>query len=335
LTEVYDVALLDLDGVVYVGPDAVPGAPEQLRKAAEAGLRIGYITNNASRTPAAVAEHLRTFGLPARTEDVVTSAQAVARLVASEFPPGSPVLIVGGEGLRDGLAEQGLALVHSSADQPVAVVQGFAPDVDWRMLAEGAFAINAGAKWFASNLDLTLPTPSGRAPGNGALVKAVREAVDVDPVVAGKPAPPLLRTSIERLHAERPLMVGDRLDTDIAGAYAVDIPSLWVATGVDRPSDLVNAPADQRPTYIGPGLSALAEPHPAVTGTGGTYRCGGWEAVLSEGSVRLSGDGDRYDGLRALLTAAWSADHGAGGVVDATESLARLGFDPSTEAGTA
>jgi HAD superfamily hydrolase (TIGR01450 family) len=332
---VYDVALLDLDGVVYVGQDAVPGAPEQLRKAADAGLRIGYITNNASRTPEVVAEHLRSFGLNARTEDVVTSAQAVAQLVASEFPPGSPVLIVGGEGLRSGLEEYGLTLVRSSADGPVAVVQGFAPDVDWRMLAEGAFAINAGARWFASNLDLTLPTASGRAPGNGALVKAVREAVDVDPVVAGKPAPPLLRTSIERLHAERPLMVGDRLDTDIAGAYAVDIPSLWVGTGVNSPADLVNAPPDQRPTHIGPGLSALAEPHPEVSQGDGTYRCGGWEASLADGGVRLSGDGDQYDGLRALLAASWSAYGGADDLVDASESLARLGFGPSSHAGAA
>lgn len=329
------MALLDLDGVVYVGQDAVPGAPEQLRKAVDAGLRIGYITNNASRTPDVVAEHLRSFGLNARTEDVVTSAQAVAQLVASEFPPGSPVLIVGGEGLRAGLEEYGLSLVRSSADKPVAVVQGFAPDVDWRMLAEGAFAINAGAKWFASNLDLTLPTASGRAPGNGALVKAVREAVEVDPVVAGKPAPPLLRTSIERLHAERPLMVGDRLDTDIAGAHVVDIPSLWVGTGVNAPADLVNAPPDQRPTYIGSGLSALAEPHPEVSESTGTYRCGGWQASLTDGGVRLSGDGEQYDGLRALLAAAWSAGNNADDAVDASESLARLGFGPSSDAGTA
>jgi glycerol 3-phosphatase-2 len=322
---VYDVALLDLDGVVYVGPDPVPGAPEQLRKAAEAGMRIGYVTNNASRTPEAVAEHLRSFGLPARTEDVVTSAQAVSELVAAEFPPGSPVLVVGGEGLREGLEESGLVLVAGSDDKPVAVVQGFAPDVSWVMLAEGAHAINAGAKWFASNLDLTLPTPRGRAPGNGALVRAVRAAVDVDPVVAGKPSPPLLLTSIARLHAERPLMVGDRLDTDIAGACAVGIPSLWVATGVNTAADLVEAPAEQRPTYVAAGLAALAEPQPGVDSADGVHRCGGWRATIDGRVVRLSGEGDPYDGLRALLAAAWEAAD-TGIAVNATEALAIVGM---------
>jgi glycerol-1-phosphatase len=328
LTEVYDVALLDLDGVVYVGPDAVPGAPEHLREAADGGMRIGYVTNNASRPPEAVAEHLRSLGLPARAEDVVTSAQAVSRLAAAEYPPGSRVLVVGGEGLREGLEECGLVLVGSSDERPVAVVQGFAPDVTWAMLAEGAYAINNGAKWFASNLDLTLPTPRGRAPGNGALVRAVRAAVDVDPVVAGKPAPPLLETSIERLDAERPLMVGDRLDTDMAGAHAVGIPSLWVATGVNTAADLVNAPPEQRPTYVGPALSSLAEPHPAVVSMNGVHRCGGWEASVSRGMVRLAGDGDPYDGLRAVLAAAWDAD----GDVDAAEALATLGLAPSRDA---
>jgi glycerol-1-phosphatase len=325
LTDAYDVALLDLDGVVYVGPEAVPGAPERLRRAAAAGMRIGYITNNASRTPDAVAEHLRSFGLPARTEDVVTSAQAVSRLVAAEFPPGSPVLVVGGEGLHEGLVEAGLTLVDSADDKPVAVVQGFAPDVSWTRLAEGAHAINAGAKWFASNLDLTLPTARGRAPGNGALVRALREAVDADPVVAGKPEPPLLLTSIERLKADRPLMVGDRLDTDIAGAYNVGIPSLWVATGVNTAADLVTAPVEQRPTYVAPGLDALSEPQPGVESADNAYRCGGWRAAVEGGVVRLTGAGERYDGLRALLAAAWAAAD-AGDPPDATEALATAGM---------
>jgi glycerol 3-phosphatase-2 len=325
LTDAYDVALLDLDGVVYIGPDAVPGAPEQLRRATEAGMRIGYITNNASRTPDAVAEHLRSFGLPARTEDVVTSAQAVSRLIAGEFPPGSPVLVVGGEGLRQGLEEAGLVLVDSADDKPVAVVQGFAPDVTWTRIAEGAHAINAGAKWFASNLDLTLPTARGRAPGNGALVRALRFAVDVDPVVAGKPEPPLLLTSIERLRAQRPLMVGDRLDTDIAGAYNVGIPSLWVATGVNTAADLVVAPVEQRPTYLAAGLSALAEPQPGVETSNGVHSCRGWRATVVGGVVRLAGEGERYDGLRALLAATWLAAD-AGDPPDATEALAMVGM---------
>jgi glycerol 3-phosphatase-2 len=323
LASAYDVALLDLDGVVYVGPDAVPGAPDQLRTAAAAGMRIGYVTNNASRSPEAVAEHLRTFGLPAESEDVVTSAQAAVRLVADEFGAGSPVLVVGGEGIRAALEEYGLREVRSSDDKPVAVVQGFAPEVDWVMLADGAHAINAGAKWFATNLDLTIPTSGGRAPGNGTLVKAVRAAVDVDPVVAGKPEPPLLRTSMERLDARRPLMIGDRLDTDIDGANRIGIASLWVATGVSTAADLVTAPPGLRPTYVAAGLGALTEPQRGVENSGGTHSCGGWKASVDDGVARLSGDGDPYDGLRALLSAAWESTD-AGTAPDVAEALGML-----------
>lgn len=303
----YDVALLDLDGVVYVGPDPVPDAPENLRKAAKEGMRIGFITNNASRPAQVVAEHLASFGLDVIADDVVTSAQAAAKLVASEFPAGSPVLVVGGEGLYDALEEYGMRPVRSSDAHPVAVVQGFHPDVNWVMLADGAHAINEGAKWYATNLDLTIPTAAGNAPGNGTLVQAIRAAVDVDPVVAGKPEPPLLETSIERLSAERPLMIGDRLDSDIAGANAVGIASLWVATGVHDAHDLARAPKEQRPTYVASGLGALAEKQPGVTVEGGRHTCGGWTAQVAGNAVRVKGEGEPYDGLRAILSAVWAA----------------------------
>jgi HAD superfamily hydrolase (TIGR01450 family) len=303
----YDVALLDLDGVVYVGPDPVPDAPENLRKAAQEGMRIGYITNNASRPASVVAEHLASFGLDVIADDVVTSAQAAAKLIAAEFPEGSPVLVVGGEGLYVALEEYGLTPVRSSDANPVAVVQGFHPDVNWVMLADGAHAINEGARWYATNLDLTIPTAGGKAPGNGTLVQAVRAAVEVDPVVAGKPEPPLLETSIERLEAERPLMIGDRLDSDIAGAHAVGIASLWVATGVNDAHDLAVAPKNQRPTYIAADLGALAEAQPGVEVTGSKHSCDGWTAEVVDGVVTMTGAGKPYDGLRAILSATWQA----------------------------
>jgi len=303
----YDVALLDLDGVVYVGPDPVPDAPENLRKAAKEGMRIGYITNNASRPARVVAEHLASFGLDVIADDVVTSAQAAAKLVANDFPPGSPVLVVGGEGLYSALEEYGMNPVRSSDSHPVAVVQGFHPEVNWVMLADGAHAINEGAKWYATNLDLTIPTAAGMAPGNGTLVQAIRAAVGVDPIVAGKPEPPLLETSIERLEAKRPLMIGDRLDSDIAGAHAVGIASLWVATGVNDPHDLARAPKNQRPTYIAPDLGALAEKQPGVTVEGGKHTCEGWTAEVVNNAVSVKGEGTPYDGLRAILSAVWAA----------------------------
>jgi HAD superfamily hydrolase (TIGR01450 family) len=303
----YDVALLDLDGVVYVGPDPVADAPENLRKAAQEGMRIGYITNNASRPASVVAEHLASFGLDVIADDVVTSAQAAAKLIAAEFPEDSPVLVVGGEGLYVALEEYGLTPVRSSDANPVAVVQGFHPDVNWVMLADGAHAINSGARWYATNLDLTIPTAGGKAPGNGTLVQAIRAAVEVDPVVAGKPEPPLLETSIERLEAERPLMIGDRLDSDIAGAHAVGIASLWVATGVNDAHDLAVAPKNQRPTYIAAGLGALAEAQPGVEVAGSKHSCEGWTAEVVDGVVTMTGEGKPYDGLRAILSATWQA----------------------------
>jgi glycerol 3-phosphatase-2 len=310
LSSRYDVALLDLDGVVYVGPDPVPDAPDHLRKAAKEGMRIGYVTNNASRPASAVAAHLASFGLDVIAEDVVTSAQAAAKLIADEFPKGSPVLVVGGEGLYVALEEYGLKPVRSSDADPVAVVQGFHPDVNWVMLADGAHAINAGARWYATNLDLTIPTAGGKAPGNGTLVQAVRAAVEVDPIVAGKPEPPLLETSIERLNAERPLMIGDRLDSDIEGANAVGIASLWVATGVNDARDLAVAPKNLRPTYIAAGLGALADKQAGVTVDGTKHSCAGWTAEVVNSAVAVTGEGAPYDGLKAILSAVWAAADG-------------------------
>ncbi len=175
------------------------------------------------------------------------------------------------------------------------------------MLADGAHAINEGAKWYATNLDLTIPTAAGKAPGNGTLVQAIRAAVDVDPIVAGKPEPPLLETSIERLSAERPLMIGDRLDSDIEGANAVGIASLWVATGVHDAHDLARAPKEQRPTYVGADLSALALKQPGVTVEGPRHTCGGWTAEVVNNAVGVKGEGEPYDGLRAILSAVWAA----------------------------
>ena len=193
----HDVALLDLDGVLYVGPDAVPGAPEAVRAAAAAGMRPAYVTNNASRTPEAVAAHLRELGLPAETGDVVTSAQAAATLVADRVPPGSAVLVVGGEGLVAALRERGLIPVLEAGPEVAAVVQGYDPGVGWRQLAEGAYAVATGVPWVASNMDATIPTPRGTAPGNGTLVGVVASTVGRPPdAVAGKPETPLHHESV-------------------------------------------------------------------------------------------------------------------------------------------
>jgi glycerol-1-phosphatase len=308
LDTAYDVALLDLDGVVYLGGTPIPGAAEALRKADAAGMRLAYVTNNAFRTPAAIAELLTSFGVPAAKEDVVTSAQAAARLLAEHLQAGAPVLVVGGSGLRMAVRERGLRPVSTAIDKPQAVVQGYAPDISYSLLAEGGLAVAAGALFVASNGDRTLPSRRGRQPGNGSLIQVIATATGRKPLVAGKPEPPLHRESVLRTGAKNPLVVGDRLDTDIEAAHRVGADSLLVLTGVTGPAEVVLAPPSQRPTYLAEDLAGLLEPHPSITEKDGAFGCGGWTARLDGDWLELTGDGERIDGLRALCAAAWAAD---------------------------
>ncbi|MBB1245507.1 HAD hydrolase-like protein [Streptomyces durbertensis] len=330
----YDTALLDLDGVVYAGGEAVGHAVESLALARVAGMRLAYVTNNAARTPRTVADHLTRLGVPAEADEVVTSAQAVARMIAEEAGSGARVLCVGGEGLRVALAERGLAVVESADDAPDVVVQGYGgPELPWGRLAEAALAVGRGARWYASNTDLTIPSGRGIAPGNGAAVEVVRIATRwmreaPEPRVAGKPLPPMHRESILRTGAERPLVVGDRLDTDIEGAVNGGVDSLLVLTGVTDGAQLLAAPPGRRPTYVAEDLRGLLEAHGPATESDGGWRCGGWSARVADGELELSGDGERVEALRALCAAAWSAADAApgtpGGVPRSEKALARV-----------
>jgi HAD superfamily hydrolase (TIGR01450 family) len=318
LSQVYDVALLDLDGVVYLGRAAVPNAPQALAEARRQGMRLAFVTNNASRSPSAIAAQLTGLGVPATSAEVISSAHAAARLIAERLPPGAPVLVVGGIGLRIALRERGLRPVSTAAERPQAVVQGYAPDIGYSMLAEAGLAVRAGAWFVAANVDTTLPTARGIQPGNGSLVQVIVTATGRQPVVAGKPEPPLHSEAVARTGARHPLVVGDRLDTDIEGAVRVGADSMLVLTGVTRAADAVLAPGNRRPTYLAPDLSGLLERHPAVTATDGSFHCGGWTARRepaawaprdsdgSPGRLDITGSGAPIDGLRALCSAAWT-----------------------------
>jgi HAD superfamily hydrolase (TIGR01450 family) len=303
----YDVALLDLDGVAYVGLQAVPHAASALAAAQDLGMRRAYVTNNAARPPETVAAHLRELGIPAQTSEVVTSAQAAARVVAGLVPPGSAVLVVGGAGLDVALSEHGLRPVRSLEDEPAAVVQGFSPDIGWALLTEGALGVTRGLPWIASNLDLTVPIARGRAPGNGALVGVIRATTGAEPLVAGKPELPLHQESIRRSRARTPLVVGDRLDTDIEGAVRAGTDSLLVFTGVTGIPELLAAAAHERPTYLGLDLCALLEPHPEVVVTPRGWLCEGWCIAVHGARAQVIGRGPNpLDGVRALAAASWS-----------------------------
>ncbi len=304
----YDVALLDLDGVVYIGGSPIPGAPEALHNAKRNGMRLAYVTNNASRTPAAVAALLKTMNVPAQAEDVVTSAQAAARLLADKLPPKAKVLVIGSTALRLAVRERGLTPVSTAADEPSAVVQGYGPGIGYSSLAEGGLAVRKGALFVGTNADSTLPGPRGIQPGNGSLLQVIAHATGTAPIVAGKPEPPLHRESVIRTGAKTPLVVGDRLDTDIEAACRAGADSLLVLTGVSHPADVVLAPPHQRPTYIAENLSALLAPYPAVTRAIDSVTCGGWTAIRKEsGELVLRGEGEGIDGLRALAVSAWAS----------------------------
>ncbi|GAA2233134.1 HAD hydrolase-like protein [Streptomyces amakusaensis] len=329
LSEAYDTALLDLDGVVYAGGEAIAYAVDSLLAARAGGMRLAYVTNNALRTPEAVAEHITELGVETAAADVINSAQAVARLISEEVPAGSRVLVIGGEGLRVALRERGLVPVESADDDPAAVVQGYGgPELPWGRFAEACYAIARGVPWFASNTDLTIPSARGIAPGNGAAVEVVRIATGAEPRVAGKPLPPMHRETVLRTGARRPLVVGDRLDTDIEGAFNGGVDSLLVLTGVTDGALLLAAPPEHRPTYVDADLRGMLTGQPEVGAVpgGGGFRCGGWTAVARAGALVLEGEGDAMDGLRALCAAAWSdAGDGVCGL-DAGEALSRLGL---------
>ncbi|HRC52756.1 MAG TPA: HAD-IIA family hydrolase [Gordonia sp. (in: high G+C Gram-positive bacteria)] len=316
LVDDYDAVLLDLDGTVFAGHAPLPGAIEAV--AALPADRIRYVTNNASRRPAEVAVHLREIGFDATPQQVVTSAQAGARLVAEQVPAGSTVLVVGTDGLAAEVAEVGLVPTRTADDKPRAVVQGHSPHTDWASLSEAALAIAAGALWVATNVDPTLPNERGFLIGNGSMVAAVASATKATPQVAGKPARPLLRDAIADVASDKPLVVGDRLDTDIEGANAVGADSLLVLTGVSTLRDVLVAAPEQRPTHIAVGLGALGAPvsisviagrHPwTVTGDGTALQIVGPADDAADDVAPESA-------LPALVAAAWergiSADQAA------------------------
>ena len=311
LCRAYDLAMLDLDGVVYVGGRAVPGAPEHLAAARAAGMRLAFITNNASRPPEQVAEHLRELGVAATPDDVVTSAQAAARLVVERFGSGARVVCLGADGLREALESAGVVPVGAD-DEAVAICTGYGPDVRWSAIMRAAVRIRDGLPWVASNTDATFPAEFGVAPGHGVQVDMLRRFAGVDPIVAGKPARPLLDETVRRVGGRRPLMVGDRLDTDIEGAANAGLDSLLVLTGVTGLKDLVAATPELRPTYVARDLAGLAEAHPVPVAADGGFELGGWRATAVDGRLRVDGAGAPDDWWRAVAACAWSHLDGTG-----------------------
>ncbi len=328
----YATLLVDLDGVVYRGQEPVPHAAGLLAAHRADGGRAFFVTNNASRAPAAVAQHLRELSVDAEPEDVVTSVQATAAVLSDEIrsgvvPAGAAALVVGSVALADALLDIGLRPVSTAAEGPAVVVQGFSPDIAWPLLAEAAYAIRAGARWFGTNADATLPTEHGLAPGNGSLIAALVTATGTRPMVMGKPERPLFDTALQLTGAERSttLVVGDRLDSDILGANNAELVSLLVLTGVSTVRDLLAAEGGLRPQYVAFDLRSLREPQRPVQLDGHRAVCGGWTATGDVGlPVSLAGDGEATDALRAVVACAWSFPPGTVGFDEVCDRLEAL-----------
>ncbi len=314
----YDLVMFDLDGVVYLDGHAVDHAAESIADARRGGSHIAFITNNASRTPEEVAQQLRELGIDADSDDVVTSAQAAARLLLDRYGPGARVAVLGADGLVAALREAGLEPVPVGTDDAVAVVSGYAPEVRWKTIMRAAVEIRNGLPWVATNTDPTLPTGDGPAPGHGTFVKMISGFAGVTPNVAGKPERPLFEETLRRVGGQRPLMVGDSLHTDIAGAHNAGTHSLLVMTGVTTLSDLVAARPDQRPTWVGSDLRALGRPGCAASEVDGRWGAGGWSATVQHGRLTVDGDGPPEGWWAVVGAAAWAYLDQTGETADAS-----------------
>jgi HAD superfamily hydrolase (TIGR01450 family) len=308
----FDYLLTDLDGVVYEGKQAIEPAPQVLSALAADGIPVGYVTNNSSRKASAIAEQLAGFGVSASPDDIIGSGQTGVELLATLIPAGSRVLVVGGDGLRDWVTRGGFELVADSTGNPAAVIQGFAPDVSWRDLSEAAFAIQAGAKWVATNSDWTLPQERGLAPGNGTLVSAVHTAVGQLPLVAGKPETPIFQSAVRRFEVaysvSTPLFIGDRIDTDITGANKAGIASCLVLTGVSTRKEVLGMRPEGRPRFIIGTLAELQRPYNYPIQTTNGFESGEALVELVGNKVVVKrGDPKSVDALRAACAVVYTS----------------------------
>ena len=330
LISAHDGVLLDLDGTVYRGDSILDVAVDAVAALRGAGVPLAFVTNNAARSPSEVAERLTRLGVTASPDDVVTSAQAAARILADGLDDAAPVLVVGTDALTDEVRGAGLRPVARAEDKPAAVVQGHSPDTGWAHLAEACLAIRDGAWWLACNNDATLPSERGLLPGNGAMVAALHAATERHPDVAGKPARHLVDEVIRRLGVRHPLVVGDRVESDVAAATAAGLEALLVLSGVSDAAGVLAAPAAARPGYLGRDLRDLqADPDELAVASRP-----GWHAEVVDGRLVLHGGrataDNPVDALRTLCAVWWERNTGVpevrAGDERAERALAALGL---------
>jgi HAD superfamily hydrolase (TIGR01450 family) len=254
LADPYEAILLDLDGVLYRWPQPIGGAAEAVAVLRKARKRIAFVTNNSSRTPARVVERLASVGVDAKSEEVVSSALATATLLADRGVRSA--FVVGEEGLLEALADAGIRVVDASADEVDVVVVGFDRRADYSRLRDASVLVQRGVSLVASNADPSFPAPGGESwPGAGALLAAIETTTGTRGEVVGKPEAPLFERALASAGGGRPLVVGDRLDTDIAGASRLGWDSALVLTGTTRRGDVESS--FWKPTFVIDDLAGL------------------------------------------------------------------------------
>jgi glycerol 3-phosphatase-2 len=253
LAERYDCILFDLDGVLYRGEETIPAAPPTMARLREVGVPVVFLTNNSSRTPRQVADKLVSHGIEADPDEVVTSALATAQMLAERG--GGRAFVIGMDGVREALGDAGIQIVDGEPETADLVVVGFDANATYGSLKTASLLVERGARLVATNADASFPAADGLWPGAGALLAAITTTTGADAEIVGKPFAPLFEFGLRRGGGDRPLVVGDRLDTDIEGASDLGWDTMLVLTGVSTRDDA--EAAGIRPTVIADDVSAL------------------------------------------------------------------------------
>lgn len=232
LADRFDGFLVDLDGVVWIGRDPVPGSPEALRALLDAGKRIVFVTNNPGKPPAAYAKRLLELGVRVAPEQIVTAGMVVTRLAAEAAGDGGGVFVIGAQPLKEMAAAAGLRVLGPDQGREASVVvvsghRGF----DYREMLIAKQALDRGASLFATSRDPTMPFPGGEVPGTGAVLAAVETASGRRAAIAGKPEHHLFEMAIEAAGGGRLAMVGDRVASDVAGGRNAGLETVLVLSG--------------------------------------------------------------------------------------------------------
>jgi len=227
--------ILDMDGVVWKGDAPIGNLSATFNRIRERGLKFVFATNNGTKTPEEYQQKLYELGVKIESEQVVTSALGIAFILAHKFQKGTKVFMIGEDGIRVALEEKGFEVLPTErAGEGQVFVMGIDRTINFMKVAEATLLVRSGVPFYATNADMTFPTPRGEIPGNGSWLSVITSATGVEPIIAGKPFPYLMDLSLERLGTkkEETLIVGDRLETDIAAGQSVGCPTALVLSGV-------------------------------------------------------------------------------------------------------